>query len=197
MRFDSYRGVMLLSEAKEAMMSRAGAGRLIPALVLAASAVVLAAALGAEHLGGIAPCALCFYQRYVYMAAIALSGLALALPHGPAAARARLWLTYGCGLALLAGAGIAGFHVGVEQHWWAGTDACGDVSGPPPATVEELAAQLRAAPVARCDEIPWSLFGISLAGYNLMIYLALAAVSLAGPRLMAPRGGGGRAGQQG
>jgi disulfide bond formation protein DsbB len=79
-----------------------------------------------------------------------------------------------CGLLFLIGAGIAAFHVGVEQHWWAGTAECGgQASGA--RTVEQLQAMIEAAPVVRCDVVAWSLFGISMAGYNVMLSLALAA----------------------
>ena len=88
----------------------------------------------------------------------------------PAAMRLAL-----AGLAMIAGAGIAGFHVGVEQHWWAGTSECGAQSGAPQ-TVEALKQQLLATAVTRCDEIAWSLFGISMAGYNLILSLAGAVV---------------------
>ena len=40
-------------------------------------------------------------------------------------------------------------------------------------TIEDLRAQLLAAPIVRCDEIPWSLFGVSIAGWNAVASLAL------------------------
>ena len=81
------------------------------------------------------------------------------------------------GLALLVGAGIAGYHVGVEQGWWAGPAGC---SAPAFAgmDVAQLRAALEATPVIRCDEIPWSLFGLSMAGYNFLLSLVLALVAL-------------------
>jgi disulfide bond formation protein DsbB len=39
-----------------------------------------------------------------------------------------------------------------------------------------------AAPVVRCDVVPWSLFGISMAGYNVVISLALGALALVAAR---------------
>jgi disulfide bond formation protein DsbB len=72
---------------------------------------------------------------------------------------------------MLIGAGIAGFHVGVEQQWWAGTAECGGLTGQAK-TVEELKAQLFATPVTRCDAVAWSLFGISMAGWNLIVSAA-------------------------
>jgi disulfide bond formation protein DsbB len=74
-----------------------------------------------------------------------------------------------------ASAGIAGFHVGVEQHWWEGLEACGAGGVDAGANFDDLKAAILAAPLVRCDEVPWSLFGISLAGYN---FLASAALGL-------------------
>ena len=74
---------------------------------------------------------------------------------------------------LLLDAGIAGYHVGVEQGWWTGTAECTGPAGEAK-TLEELKAQIMATPVTRCDEVAFSLFGISMAGYNLLFCLVLA-----------------------
>lgn len=160
---------------------------LVPLAVLAASGLILGAAYAFQYLGGLAPCELCLYQRYPYWAAIALMAVALALPRRTGTLAAREALVYLSGLLFLAGAGIALFHVGVEQHWWTGPAACGAPAGAPAATLEDLEARLRATPVVRCDEVPWSLFGISMAGYNGILSLGLAAFCFAAPRLVAPR----------
>lgn len=142
--------------------------------VLAASIIVLGTALLSQYAGGLQPCVLCHYQRIPYVAAIAGSGLTLAaLAAGwspPTVARGVLGL---CAAVFLAGAGIAAYHVGVEQGWWLGTEAC---TGPDlnATTIEQLREQLLQAPVARCDEVAWSLFGISMAGYNFFTSLALS-----------------------
>lgn len=141
-------------------------------LVLAAGAALLGGALAFQYVGGYAPCVLCHWQRYAHLAAILLAGAALAVP------RARPLLLVAAGLAELAGAGIAGFHVGVEQHWWQGTAECGSAVGGA-GSIEELRARLLAQPVVRCDEGAWSLFGVSMAGYNLLASLALGIVALA------------------
>jgi disulfide bond formation protein DsbB len=139
-------------------------------LVALASAAMLGGAYAFQYWGGYAPCVLCWWQRYAHMGVIALAALAL-LPVGTAV---RALLLLAAAAAALAGAGIAGFHVGVEQHWWQGTAACGSTLGPA-TTIEEMRQRLLAQPVVRCDEVAWSLFGISMAGYNLVLSLALAA----------------------
>ena len=148
--------------------------RAAAAIVFAGSVATLGGAFAFQYLGGLAPCELCLMQRWPYAAAIAAAVLAFAPMHGAAAQRALLGVA---GVAFVIGVGLAGWHVGVEQHWIAGPDAC---SGGPQgaATIEELRRQLMAQEVVRCDEVPWSLFGISLAGFNFLISAALAVFSL-------------------
>jgi disulfide bond formation protein DsbB len=79
----------------------------------------------------------------------------------------------------VATAGIALFHVGVEQKWWEGTSACvGQFA--PGMSAEELQQAIQDAPIVRCDVPAWEMFGISMAGYNLLYALALAAFTFRG-----------------
>jgi disulfide bond formation protein DsbB len=143
-----------------------------PLFVLVASIAVLGAAFAFQYIGGLAPCELCYWQRWPYGATIVLAAVAI---FAPRAERPHLFL---CAAIFLVGAGIGLYHVGVEQHWVAGPQACsGGPSGA--ATIEELRRRLEATPVVRCDEPAWTLFGVSMAGYNALISLALAAFSLA------------------
>ena len=151
--------------------------RTTAALLLAASAAILAGAFAFQYLGGLAPCVLCWWQRYAHMTAIALAALAV-LASARGSSTSGWLLVAATGLALLAGSGIAAFHVGVEQHWWAGTAECGSTIGGA-GGIDELRARLLAQPIVRCDEIAWSLFGVSMAGYNFLLSLALAAFALA------------------
>lgn len=141
--------------------------RTAAALVVALGLFALGAAFAFQYIGGLAPCILCIWQRYPYGVAIALGLVAFLLAGKPQAARALIALA---GLVFLADAAIAAFHVGVEQKWWEGTAECGG-SLAAGVSAEELKAQLLAAPVVRCDEVPWSLFGISMAGYNFLLAL--------------------------
>jgi disulfide bond formation protein DsbB len=149
-------------------------GRQAAAIVLCTSAAVLAGALAFQYWGGLAPCVLCMWQRYAHVGVMVFA--ALALVAGEPRWRAAFLLA--SALAALAGAGIAFFHVGVEQHWWQGTAECGSTL-PPAATIEEMRQRLLAQPVVRCDEVAWSLFGVSMAGYNVALSLALAAFAFA------------------
>ncbi len=170
-------GPMAYIQAMSESLSRTLVER-SPLLLLLASSAVLGTALASQYLGGLQPCVLCVYQRLPYAAVIMIAGAALVLPTGPRAVALAL-----AGLALLTGTGIAVFHVGVEQHWWQGTAECGSAGAAD--SLEALRAQVLSAPVARCDEVPWSLFGISMAGYNALVSLGLGIASLVAARRLA------------
>ncbi len=140
--------------------------------VIVAAAGALGVAFLAQYVGGLAPCPLCLYQRYPYGVAVALGLLGLLLTSRPKAQGPLLALA---GLAFLATAGIAAFHVGVEQGWWRGTSSCG---GAPDAAqdFEAFKDHILNAPLVTCGDIPWSLFGVSIAGYNFL-YAAACAIA--------------------
>ncbi|MGZ0247419.1 MAG: disulfide bond formation protein B, partial [Alphaproteobacteria bacterium] len=88
--------------------------------------------------------------------------------------RERIVLTWLACLTFAVGAGIALYHTGVEQHWIAGPNSCTGLGSLNQATtIEDLRQQLLDAPVVRCDEIPWSLIGVSIAGWNAVASIAL------------------------
>lgn len=135
----------------------------------AGSAALLAAALTFQALG-YAPCELCLLQRWPHVVA-ALAGLGMALL-GWRRSLAALGL-----LAALAAFGLACYHAGVELKLWAGPQHCsGGVSGLASMSTQDLVNALETAPVVRCDQIAWSLFGISMAGWNAICSALLAAI---------------------
>jgi disulfide bond formation protein DsbB len=137
-------------------------------LVLGGGSALLLGALGFEHLGGLAPCEMCMWQRWALAAALSLATLGLAL-----GSRALVALA---ALAVLAGAGIAGFHVGVEQNWWQGITNCAAV--PAGGTTADVIGAILSAPLVRCDAIPWSLFGLSMAGWNMVMSTLIGGLAL-------------------
>lgn len=146
--------------------------RRIPLLVTIAGLASLAIAFASQYWGGLQPCVLCIYQRYPYGVAAALGVIGMLVSARPGLLRSILLLA---AVAFFVDAGIAAFHVGVEQHWWAGTSECGsllDLNANP----EDLKNQLLNQPVVRCDEPAWALFGISMAGYNFL-YAALCGLA--------------------
>jgi disulfide bond formation protein DsbB len=132
---------------------------------LLGSLALLLGAFAFQYLGGLAPCPLCIWQRWPHAIAIGLGLMILAWP--------RRGLALLAGLAVLAGAAIGLYHAGIEQGWWPGPTTC---TAPEPGTVPagELLDQILATPVVLCDQVAWSLWGISMAGWNAILSLALA-----------------------
>jgi disulfide bond formation protein DsbB len=147
--------------------------RIQPALFLLLGSIApLAVALASQYWGGLLPCQLCIWQRLAYLAAIALALLALALPRRLKPAGTAL-----VALAVLAGAGIALFHAGVEQHWWKGLASCtGNLNTNQ--SLSDLESQLMATPIIPCDRPAWTMFGVSMAGYNFVYAAALGFLGL-------------------
>ncbi len=138
----------------------------LPFLVLAAVAA-LVAALGLQFLGGLPPCPFCVYQRYPYLVVIAVGVLGIWLRRpGPALAL--------IALALAVNIGIAAYHVGIEEGWLALPEGCAAAGNA--TTIEELRRQLEAAP-ARCDQVPFTFAGLSLAAWNAIYAAGLLAVA--------------------
>lgn len=132
------------------------------ALALIIPGALMAGALGSQYLGGLAPCEMCLWQRWPHYAAIGLAALAFVLPQ-----RALVWLA---ALAILISGGIGIFHAGVEYHWWEGLTQCSQVPGS--GGSGNILADIMKTPLVRCDQAQWSLFGISLAGYNAIISIS-------------------------
>ena len=153
-------------------------------LVLAAlaAASLLAGAHAFEYFGHYPPCELCYTQRDVHWIAlgIALVGL-VAAPFHPGVARSAAFVV---GLAFLVSFGVAGYHAGVEWKWWPGPSTCTGAHVKA-ITAADMASLLgpTTTHIVRCDEAAWRMFGISMAGYNAIISLVLALISLA----VAPR----------
>ena len=143
--------------------------RLTTAILLLGPAGLLGGALAFEYIGGLVPCEMCLWQRWALAAALVLALLGWATGH----ARALLALA---ALAILCGGGIAIFHVGVEQHWWQGRTKCAASLSSGSAT--DIMEQILAQPLVRCDAIPWSLFGISMAGWNAMVSILIGGTAL-------------------
>ena len=139
-------------------------------LALALPLAALAGAYVSQYGFGLVPCEMCWWQRYPHMIALIFAVLAFFWrPVRPLVAVAAL--------GILASGLIGGFHAGVEYGWWKGLTAC--TASPIAAGVDPLDAILK-APVVRCDQVQWSLFGISLAGWNFLFSIggALAVFAL-------------------
>jgi disulfide bond formation protein DsbB len=147
---------------------------LLALLLFAASAGALAMAYISEYFFGLKPCILCWYQRYAFMASGALALLALIFRNNATLCRLLLWVA---GLGYVINAGIAFFQVGVEELWWRGTDACHAPELDLNSSLDDLRESLLAEAFVPCDVVQWSLFGISMAGYNIPYSLGLAVLA--------------------
>jgi len=141
--------------------------RNIALLAALLSGLMLAGAFGFQIIGDMPPCHLCIYQRWPHGIAFALGIVCFFVP-----SRAFYWL--GAGLVLF-GAGIAFYHTGVEQHWWQGPTTCTSqsIAG---LDAKDLLNHILNAPLVRCDEIPWSMFGLSMAAWNGLISLGITGL---------------------
>jgi disulfide bond formation protein DsbB len=124
----------------------------------------------------ILPCPLCLEQRYVYYLSILVGALtAFAARRGAPRPLLLAGLAVLC-LATLANAGLGVYHSGVEWGFWKGpTDCSGPVVNLGSAT--DLLSRLDTVKVVRCDEVQWRFLGLSLAGYNVLISLLMAAIA--------------------
>lgn len=133
-------------------------------LATAGSAAMLLGAFGFQYIGDMAPCKMCIWQRWPHGIAIVAGLLALAL-------KQKVFAVIGA-LAALTTSLIGLYHAGVEKGIFEGPDSC--TSGPVGnLSADELFNQIMSAPLVRCDEIPWDMFGISMAGWNGLISFAL------------------------
>jgi len=159
---------------------------LLALTVIAASAIC--GALFFQFVVKIAPCPLCYMQRWAYYFVIpcGVSGMAAARAGAPP--RLILALLFVILLAALANAGLGAYHSGVEWGFWPGPAEC---SGglPPLGSVTDLWNDLDRVKVVRCDEVQWRdpVLGLSLAGYNVLLSLMMAAVAVWGLVARAPR----------
>ena len=148
--------------------------RAFAGVVLAASAIVLGAALMSQYWGGLAPCELCLVQRWPWAAAIAIALVALVAGSRPALP----WVALGLAMVFALSVAFAFYHVGVEQKWFAGPSAC-TASATGAMTLDEMKRQILGTAPVLCDQVQWSLFGVSLAGWNLVASLGMAAICAA------------------
>jgi disulfide bond formation protein DsbB len=148
-------------------------------LVLVIATATIAGAWYFQLVLGLQPCPMCLEQRYAYYLAIPLAALT-ALAASQNAPRRLLICGLGIlALATLANAVFGAYHAGVEWKFWAGPAEC---TGPVDSlgSAGSLLDRLDSVKVVMCDEIQWSFLGISLAGYNALISLLMAAIALWG-----------------
>lgn len=141
-----------------------------PLLALAIPLLLYGGALVSQFGFGLYPCEMCYWQRWPHQAAIVLAVLALLLRSNGKAMRL---LTALAAIAIAISGAIGIFHAGVEYGFWEGLTSC-STGAAGPVSLESIMN----APLIRCDQTQWDLFGISLAGFNAIFSLGGAALVL-------------------
>ena len=127
---------------------------------------LLGGALGSQYVGGLHPCEMCYWQRWPHGAAILLAALAFTAPASSPRSRT---LTLLATAAIAISGAIGVYHAGVEAGIFEGFTTCTATRG---MSLQDIIN----APLVRCDQVQWSLFGISMAGWNAILSLTGAAL---------------------
>ncbi|MDQ2088826.1 disulfide bond formation protein B [Marimonas arenosa] len=149
-----------------------------PNLILLAaggSAAMMIGALLFQYVGDMAPCKLCYWQRYPHVAAIGIGVIALMVP-------GRLFPLLGA-LAALTTAGIGVYHTGIERAWWPGPESCtGSGGGLGGLSGTDLLSTAAPTGLVLCDEVAWEMFGLSMASWNAAASFGFACLWLMAAR---------------
>jgi disulfide bond formation protein DsbB len=145
-------------------------------LVAAGGAATILGAYFFQYVLGLPPCPLCLEQRIAFYVSIPLAAV-VAIAAGRNAPRGIVAAGLGIiALAMLFNSGLALFHAGVEWKWWPGPRECSGPLGDLTAG-GDLLSSLTNLTIVRCDEAAWRFLGLSLAGYDVLISLALAVIA--------------------
>lgn len=144
-------------------------------LVGLAALLLLLGALGFQYIARLPPCEMCMWQRYPHIGA-AVAGIGgFLLLRGKLIPESTSLIVAVLAICLVAVSGAIGvYHAGVEWHWWPGPSACTGSAFQSAGGPLDLNA-----PVVMCDHAAWRLFGLSLAGYNALLSLGIAAIGVA------------------
>jgi disulfide bond formation protein DsbB len=134
-------------------------------LAAAGSAGMMVGALTFQYGFDMAPCKMCIWQRWPHVIAIVLGALIYFFPNR--------FIALLSSLVVLVGGGIGVYHAGVEQKWWEGPTDC---TGTGLSLTDNLLDMTAPINVVMCDVIPWSMFGISMAGWNAIISFGLVYI---------------------
>ena len=129
-----------------------------------------------ETLYSTPPCILCLYQRAPYIAVFVLCVAGWFTTRTKSRSGLSIILAGLCAAVLFCGTILALYHIGVENSWWKGTAGC-SAKGTEALTISELKEAILSAPMVSCGDVMWSLFGLSLATWNLIWSAFLSLMS--------------------
>jgi len=160
----------------EQLMQQILSARILPWLIAAAAAAVLAAVHILEAHGW-TPCQLCLEQRIPYWvgASVALTAAIAAVPRFNLMFVSSLLMALAAA-SFLVGIGLAIQHMGVEQHWWRSTCSGGGTK-----SIADMLASIGKKPIVACDEKRPFLFGLTLTNYNLIVSAILTVLAASIP----------------
>ncbi|MBB6488393.1 disulfide bond formation protein B [Rhizobium lusitanum] len=160
--------------------SRAGLG--YSTLLTIGMIVVIGSALAFQYKGGYIPCALCLEQRqpYYYGIPVAIVAALSAIAGLPS------WITRGlliiAGLMMVVGGGIGVYHAGVEWHFWEGPTTCSTTASSMTQNAGNLLSELSTIKGPSCTEAALRVLGLSMAGWNVIASVILAAIAFVGAK---------------
>ncbi|MFL4974603.1 MAG: disulfide bond formation protein B [Microvirga sp.] len=152
-------------------------------VILAVAAATIGTALFSQHVLGYIPCKLCYWQRQPYYVAIPVALALIVLPLSDRARRGGLLLL---SLIFLVGAALGSYHAGVEWGFWPGPADCGGAAPPAAGSMADFLKQLETTRVVSCTEAAFRVLGLSMAGWNVVVSLALAGFAAAAARRPRP-----------
>lgn len=134
--------------------------------------VTILGALGSQFIGGLQPCELCLEQRLPYYYGLPI--LLMVLVTWNRLPLTVWYIAMGIVTAIFAwGTYLGFFHAGVEWGFWPGPTACTGVGGE-----LDFNSLNNLTPVIGCDVVQFRFLGISLAGYNALVSLAIVTLLL-------------------
>jgi disulfide bond formation protein DsbB len=127
-----------------------------------------------QYVLGLSPCPLCLEQRYAYYFAIPLAVMILMGERVGASRKVLVAALIAIAAGMIWNTALGVYHSGIEWKWWSGPQECSstlrNIGG-------DLLEQLQSINLVRCDEAAWRFLGLSLAGYNALISIVLAAIA--------------------
>ena len=148
--------------------------KLILRLILLFSICTLLIVFIAELFYGLEPCILCKYQRIPYFSVILFTSLALHIKLADQTGTLKI-----ISIIFIASTMLAFYHNGIEQQWWDAATSCGDTNQFP-FSFSNFQSQLMSKMPKRCDVIDWTLFGLSMTVYNMVLSITLGGLAFFG-----------------
>ena len=136
-------------------------------IILIISLIAISSALIAEYIFYLMPCKMCLYQRHTYYFIVLLIIIFYFFKRiNP------IWIYFLSEIAFLYGIFFTIWHIGIEQKLLSGPEGC-SASISNSTSTEDLKQQILNNEVVSCDEIIWTIFGLSAATINLILLILI------------------------